>query len=159
MDLERFRYSSDNCSIRRTLDVVGEKWTLLVLRESFYGVRRFEDFARGLGCARNILSARLHTLVEEEILRREPYQEPGARTRVEYVLTSKGQELLPALLALMQWGDRWTADSAGPPVEIAHGDCGAPVDVALICGAGHSPLTSRDIRVRPGAGARRGAEV
>src|SRR6266446_8273169 len=81
---DRFRYSAENCSIRRTLDVVGEKWTLLVLREAFYGVRRFDDFAQALGCARNILSARLNTLVAEGILSREPYREPGQRSRVEY---------------------------------------------------------------------------
>jgi DNA-binding HxlR family transcriptional regulator len=154
MEPERFRYSSENCSIRRTLDVVGEKWTLLVLRESYYGVRRFEDFARGLGCARNLLSARLNTLVEQGILRREPYKEPGARTRVEYHLTDKGRELLPVLLALMQWGDRWTADPAGPAAEVNHVDCGKPVSVTLTCAAGHGPLTSRDTRVRPGTGAR-----
>src|SRR3954454_7175745 len=98
-----------DCSIRRTLDVVGEKWTLLVLREAFYGLRRFDDFHRAIGCARNILSARLATLVEHGILQRARYQEPGSRPRAEYHLTDKGRELFPALIALLQWGDRWTA--------------------------------------------------
>jgi DNA-binding HxlR family transcriptional regulator len=151
---DRFRYSAENCSIRRTLDVVGEKWTLLVLREAFYGVRRFDDFAHALGCARNILSARLNTLVAEGLLRREPYREAGQRSRVEYRLTDKGMELLPVLVALMQWGDRWVGDPDGPPVEITHRDCGEPVAVSMICAAGHGPLTARDTRADPGAGAR-----
>src|SRR5439155_1485027 len=117
---ERARYSAENCSIRRTLDVVGEKWTLLVLREAFYGVRRFDDFVRGVGCARNILSARLNTLVDEGLLRRRPYREPGQRARVEYRITEKGLELFPAIVSLMQWGDRWAVDPDGPPVEIVH---------------------------------------
>jgi DNA-binding HxlR family transcriptional regulator len=154
MHPERSRFSAENCSIRRTLDVVGEKWTLLVLREAFYGVRRFDDFARGVGCARNILSARLNTLVEEGLLRREPYREPGQRARVEYRLTEKGLELFPAVVALMQWGDRWAGDPDGPPVNITHRDCGEPVTVGMTCAAGHGPLSARDTRAEPGAGAR-----
>src|SRR5437899_1397547 len=151
------RYSAENCSIARTLEVVGEKWTLLVLREAFYGTRRFDDFQRAVGCARNVLSARLTTLVEHEILRREPYREPGARARDEYRLTEKGFELFPVLLALLQWGDRWTADPAGPAVEVLHAGCDEPVEVTLQCAAGHRPLSARDTRPRPGPGARRAA--
>ncbi|MGO9560467.1 MAG: winged helix-turn-helix transcriptional regulator, partial [Acidimicrobiales bacterium] len=131
MDLDRFGYSSENCSIARTLDIVGEKWTLLVLREAFYGVRRFDDFARAVGCGRAVLTLRLHTLVEEGLMRREPYRSPGERTRYEYRLTDKGRELLPALLALMKWGDRWTADPAGPAVAVTHSGCGQGVEVVL----------------------------
>jgi DNA-binding HxlR family transcriptional regulator len=154
MHPDRFRYSAENCSIRRTLDVVGEKWTLLVLREAFYGVRRFSDFQRALGCARNVLSARLATLVDEGILARKPYREPGSRARYEYRLTDKGLELFPALVALMGWGDRWTAGAAGPPVEIRHRDCGEPVTAELRCAVGHGPLSARDTEALPGAGAR-----
>jgi DNA-binding HxlR family transcriptional regulator len=154
MHPDRFDYSAENCSIRRTLDIVGEKWTLLVLREAFYGIRRFADFQRALGCARNILSARLRTLVEEGILAREPYRDPGARERYEYRLTDKGLELFPALVALMRWGDRWTADAAGPPVEILHRGCGEPVAAELRCAAGHGPLSARDTEALPGAGAK-----
>jgi DNA-binding HxlR family transcriptional regulator len=154
MHPERFRYSSENCSIRRTLEVVGEKWTLLVLREAFYGVRRFADFQRVLGCARNVLSARLKTLVDEGILRREPYREPGSRERDEYRLTEKGLELLPVLLALMQWGDRWGADTEGPAVAVRHRECSEPIGVELRCASGHRPLTHRDTEVVPGSGAR-----
>lgn len=154
MDEYRFRYSDDNCSIRRTLEIVGEKWTLLVLREAFYGVRRFADFHRALGCARNILSARLRTLADEGILSRNPYRDPGSRVRYEYRLTEKGLELFPALVALMQWGDRFAADDAGPAVEVHHRGCDELVRVELRCGAGHGPLSARDTDAQPGAGAR-----
>jgi DNA-binding HxlR family transcriptional regulator len=154
---DRFRYTSENCSIRRTLDIVGEKWTLLVMREAFYGGRRFADFHRALGCARNILSARLKTLVDEGILIQEPYRDPGSRSRFEYRLTEKGLELFPALVALMQWGDKWTADPDGPPVEVRHRDCGEPIAAELRCAAGHGPLSARDTQARPGAGAKAAA--
>jgi DNA-binding HxlR family transcriptional regulator len=154
MHPDRFRYSAENCSIHRTLDIVGEKWTLLVLREAFYGVRRFADFHRALGCARNILSSRLRTLVDEGLLFPEPYREPGSRVRLEYRLTAKGLELFPTLVALMQWGDRWTADAEGPPVEVRHRDCEQRVGVELRCAAGHGPLSARETRAVPGAGAK-----
>jgi len=140
------------CSIGRTLEVVGEKWTILVLREAFYGVRRFADFHDNLGCARNILSARLATLVQHGVLHRHPYREPGARERVEYRLTHKGLDLFPALIALMQWGDRWAAPF-GPPVEIHHRDCDALVHVTMECEASHRSLTARDVSPVPGPGA------
>jgi DNA-binding HxlR family transcriptional regulator len=155
MHPDRFSFSTENCSIQRSLEIVGERWTLLVLREAFYGIRRFEDFVRALGCPRDALSARLNTLVEEGIMRREPYREPGRRARSEYRLTEKGLELFPALLALLQWGDRWTADPSGPAVKLTHRDCGAPLTMIMGCARGHSPLTARDVEARPGPGARR----
>lgn len=132
------------CSIARALDVVGEKWTLLVLREAFYGVRRFDQFHANLGCARNLLSARLATLVAHGVLAREAYEAAGQRVRHEYRLTEKGRDLMPALVALMQWGDRWEAAPGGPPVVLRHRDCGAPVTAELTCAAGHGGLTARD---------------
>lgn len=155
MHPDRFLYSAENCSIRRTLDIVGERWTLLVLRESFYGVRRFDDFVRAIGCPRDVLSARLKTLVDEDILKRQPYHEAGKRTRSEYRLTEKGLELFPALLALLEWGDRWTADPSGPAVELSHRGCGQPLTMTMGCAAGHGPLSARDVQARPGPGARR----
>ncbi len=154
MDPDRFHYSTENCSIARTLDIVGEKWTLLVLREAFYGVRRFADFHRAIGCARNILSARLRTLVDEGILTREPYQEPGRRHRFEYRLTEKGIGLFTALVALMHWGDRYVADDMGPAAILSHRDCREPLRVELRCAAGHGPLSAREAEVIPGPGAR-----
>ena len=104
-----------DCSIKRTLDVVGEKWTLLVLREAFYGARRFEEFLANVGCARTLLSERLATLVEHGVLRREPYREPGQRERHQYLLTEKGHDLFAALVVLMQWGDRVGSRPRGRP--------------------------------------------
>jgi DNA-binding HxlR family transcriptional regulator len=155
MNVHRSSFSAENCSVKRTLDIVGEKWTLLVLREAFFGARRFEQFHAGVGCARNVLTDRLTTLVDHQLLRREPYREPGQRQRFEYRLTEKGLELFPALLALMQWGDRWEADAAGPPVTINHRDCGEPVEAVLRCRAGHTALTARDTAAAAGPGALR----
>jgi DNA-binding HxlR family transcriptional regulator len=154
MPSDRPLYSAENCSIKRTLDLVGEKWTLLVLREAYFGVRRFEDFQAAIGCARNILSSRLGTLVEQGLLERVPYREPGTRRRYEYRLTEKGLELFPVVVALMQWGDRWTADPEGPAVELRHRGCEQPIAIAMTCAAGHGPLTARDVRAIPGPGAR-----
>jgi DNA-binding HxlR family transcriptional regulator len=154
MHPDRLGYSSSNCSIARTLGVVGEKWTLLVLREAFWGVCRFDDFHAALGCARNLLSARLKTLVANGLLERRAYQDDRGRSRYEYRLTDKGRDLFPALVALMAWGDRWAADEAGPAVVLEHRDCGEPVSVQLCCGSGHARLGARDISATPGPGAR-----
>ena len=150
----RQSYSAENCSVKRTLDIVGEKWTLLVLREAFYGARRFEQFQAHIGCARNLLSERLNTLVEAGVMQREPYREPGQRERHEYRLTDKGLDLVPTVVALMQWGDRWEADPDGPPVEVIHRDCGHPVELVLRCSHDGVALTARDTQPRPGPGAR-----
>ncbi|MCO1656978.1 winged helix-turn-helix transcriptional regulator [Pseudonocardia humida] len=136
----------DPCSVARTLAVVGERWTLLVLREAFYGVRRFADIQARLGVARNLLAARLATLVEHGILVRSPYRDPGSRVREEYRLTDRGRELFPILVALMQWGDAHLADPTGPSVLIEHRDCGRPVRAELRCTAGHKGLGARDTR-------------
>jgi DNA-binding HxlR family transcriptional regulator len=125
------------CSISRSLDLLGEKWTLLIVREAWYGVGRFADFERALGCARNLLADRLHMLVAEGVLTTEPYREPGSRTRQRYVLTAKGKELLPILVALREWGDRHLAGPEGPPVQLDHKDCGGRVALQLRCSADH----------------------
>jgi DNA-binding HxlR family transcriptional regulator len=154
MFADRDRYSAENCSVKRALDIVGEKWTLLVLREAFYGARRFEEFQTRIGCARNLLTERLNTLVAAGVLRRVPYRLAGQRQRHEYRLTEKGLDLLPAIVALMQWGDRWEADPDGAPVEITHRDCGHPVELILRCAHDHAALAARDTEPRPGPGAR-----
>ena len=152
---ERLRYTDENCTIKAALEIVGEKWSLLVLREAFFGIRRFDDFHRALGCARNLLSERLATLVEHGVLERVEYQEPGQRRRHEYHLTEQGLDLQPALVALRQWGDRWAAGPDGSPVEILHRDCGGNVRAVLACEHGHGELTPRDTEAVPGPGARR----
>jgi DNA-binding HxlR family transcriptional regulator len=156
---DRGDYSAENCSVKRALDIVGEKWTLLVLREAFYGARRFEQFQAHVGCARNILAERLTTLVDAGVMRRVPYRDHGQRERNEYRLTEKGFDLMPSVVALMQWGDRWEADPDGPPVTIAHRDCGRPVELVLRCSHDHAVLTARDTEPQPGPGARRARPV
>ena len=151
--IDRDAFLADNCSVARTLAVVGEKWTLLVLREAFYGVRRFDHMQRHLGCARNVLAARLQTLVDNGVMTRRPYKEPGSRERYEYHLTDSGRQLIVAVVALMQWGDEHLADPAGPPVVVTHAGCDAPVRAVLACDSGHRGLTARDTAPVPGPGA------
>ncbi|ASU84040.1 transcriptional regulator [Nocardiopsis gilva YIM 90087] len=138
------------CSVARTLDVVGERWTLLVLREVFLGVRRFDLIHEHTGAPRAVLTERLRRLVDAGILRREEYREKGRRPRYEYELTKAGHELRPVLTALMQWGDRYLAGPEGPPLKLHHADCGARVRTALICEDGHHlPDSGEDLRAVP----------
>jgi DNA-binding HxlR family transcriptional regulator len=139
-----------DCSIARTLDIVGERWTFLVLRDAFNGIRRFEDFLESLGIARNILADRLQTLVARGILERRRYQENPER--FEYRLTAKGRDLFPVLIALLQWGDRYLADETGPPVVVTHRACGHPVEAAVRCPRCDAALTARDTQRLPGHG-------
>jgi DNA-binding HxlR family transcriptional regulator len=137
------------CSVAGTLAVVGEKWSLLVLREAFLGVRRFADFQRTLGAPRAVLSERLATLVAEGILARVPYRAEGERQRHEYRLTSKGLDLYPTLVALMEWGDRYLCDDGIAPLELRHRECGAPVRLDLVCEEGHTLSGAREVRPVP----------
>ena len=134
-------WDRSRCSVAGTLAVVGEKWSLLVLREAFLGVRRFADFQRVLGAPRAVLTDRL--------LRRVPYQAPGERQRHEYRLTQKGIDLHPVLVALMRWGDQYLAEDGDVPLELLHRDCGEPVRLALVCDAGHELSGARDVRPAP----------
>ncbi|MFC4588101.1 winged helix-turn-helix transcriptional regulator [Sphaerisporangium corydalis] len=143
-----------NCSIERTLAVIGEKWTLLVLREAFNGVRRFADMQTGTGAPRQVLSARLARLVEEGLLRKVPYREPGSRQRDEYRLTQKGLDLYPIMVSLMQWGDHYTADPEGPAIVLTHRGCGSPVGAYLRCADDHEVASPREVTPRFGPGAR-----
>src|ERR671935_3011520 len=117
------------CSIARAMEILGERWTFLILREAFYGVRRFSDMQRNLGIARNILSNRLQTLVSAGILERRRYQEEPER--YEYRLTATGRDLYPAIIAIMRWGDEHLSD-ASPPVELHH-CCSELADPVLVC--------------------------
>jgi DNA-binding HxlR family transcriptional regulator len=142
-------YDSQVCSIARSLEIVGDRWTILVIREAFLGTRRFEDFQRGLGCARNVLTDRLNRLVEAEVLRKVPYQERPPRH--EYRLTRKGVELWPAMMTLMKWGDRHLAPE-GPPTRILHKDCDGELDERLRCDRCGAELGPRDVYGAPGPG-------
>jgi len=148
-------WSIENCTIARAMEVLGERWTLVVLREVFNGVRRFDDMRVRTGIPRQVLTNRLAMLVGAGVLRRAPYREPGARERHEYRLTPKGFDLYPVLIAVAEWGNRYLAEPEGPPLEFAHRDCDAPVHVEMHCAAGHHVTAHRDVLPRPGPGARR----
>lgn len=136
------------CSLARALSVVGDRWTLLVLRDCFLGVRRFEAFERRLGITRHILTDRLKKLVSEGVLYKMPYQQKPVRE--EYRLTEKGLELHPVLLTLVSWGDRHRADERGAPVIHIHKGCGQVMRPITVCSECGEPVSARDIRVEAG---------
>jgi len=142
------------CSIARTLDVVGERWTPLILRDLFVGVNRFEDIRRDLGIASNVLTARLDALRQSGIVEARVYQSNPVRH--EYVLTEQGRDLYPVLTMLISWGDKWLAGPAGPPAVAVHRDCGQPTTGVVVCGDCATPLTADNVYWRHGPGARRG---
>ena len=143
-------FEAQNCSIAGALAIVGERWTLLVLREVLLGRRRFQEIKRNTGIATNILTDRLQTLVDHGVLERRPY---GAQPEsYEYVPTHKGRDVVPVLVALMQWGDRHIAQD-GPSRVLVHADCGHDADPELFCSHCHEQLGAGALRVRPGPGA------
>src|ERR1700753_1107547 len=123
------------CSIERALDLVGTRSALLLLREAFLGARRFEDLVRRAGLTDTVAAKRLKQLVSDDLLTQQPYQEPGCRTRYEYVLTGRGRAVFPVIVALSRWGDQ--LDSIPEPVDLAHAGCGEPAGPVLSCAAGH----------------------
>jgi DNA-binding HxlR family transcriptional regulator len=133
------------CSIARSLEVVGERWALLIVREVSLGVRRFAEIQSATGAPPAVLSGRLRDLVAAGVLETRPYQEPGQRGRLEYRLTEVGRSLQPVLTALKDWGDEHLCDARGVPVVTRHVDCGAPVHVALVCEQGHE-VGPRELR-------------
>jgi DNA-binding HxlR family transcriptional regulator len=138
------------CSIARTLEVLGERWTLLVVRDALLGLRRFDDFQHSLGVARNVLTDRLKRLVEAGVLERVPYQERPQR--FEYRLTAIGRELAVPVIGLMHWGDRHLAEPAGPPRLTRHRECGGLLHTALVCPTCDEPVSPADMDVLPGPG-------
>jgi DNA-binding HxlR family transcriptional regulator len=149
---DRDAWTAERCTIDAALSVVSTRSAMLILREAYYGTRRFDDFVNRVGVTEAVAAARLRELTAAGVLRREPYQEPGRRTRHEYRLTPMGRELFPALLALAQWGDKYLTGEAGPPLIWRHAECGAPVTTQVRCAAGHdvpvSELAVRSARVR-----------
>jgi DNA-binding HxlR family transcriptional regulator len=141
-----------NCSIARTLDVVGEWWTLLILRDAFRGTRRFDDFQESLGVARSVLTARLAKLTEHGVLERSEYSEHPPR--YEYRLTDKGLALFPVIAALIRWGDEWAATPAGPPVVFVHDTCGNVTTPVLTCPHCHGEVSTANTHSEPGPGSR-----
>jgi DNA-binding HxlR family transcriptional regulator len=135
------------CSVARSLSVVGDRWTLLVLRDAFLGARRFEQFG-AVGLTRHRLADRLKRLVAAGVLDRVRYQDRPPR--YEYRLTDKGRDLWPVVVSLTRWGDRWMAGDAGPPVELVHRDCGHTVMPQLACPHCAKPVAARDMRAQAG---------
>lgn len=143
--------SEMNCSIARTLDVVGEWWTLLIVRDALRGTTRFEEFLARTGMARGVLTARLRKLTEAGIMTRAAYSEHPPR--YEYVLTPKGRALGPVIRELLAWGDTWAPPPGGPPVLLVHDDCGKAMHPVAVCPHCGGAVTDSNIRTEPGPGA------
>jgi DNA-binding HxlR family transcriptional regulator len=143
--MKRTSFAGMACSVAQALEVVGEWWTLLIVRDAFLGVRRFEDFQRRLGVSRNVLAERLATLVRNDILVPVLYQEHPPRS--EYRLTDKGRDLYPVIVTLRQWGDRWLQEGP-PPVVVRHNDCDHEAAAVLTCGHCGGAIDARNMRAR-----------
>lgn len=148
--MRRTSFATWPCSIARTMDLLGDWWTPLVLREAFYGIRRFDEFQQELGIARNTLADRLHRLVDEGLLEKQLYtSEPK---RYEYVLTEKGRDFFGVLLAMSRWGDRWLAGKEGAPITLHHDRCGHDSHAEVVCAACGEPMRAEDTSMRIGPG-------
>jgi len=140
---DRSAWRADECSIGKAMEVIGSRSAMLLLREAFYGTTRFDDFATRVGITDAVAASRLKQLVAVGIFEKQPYREPGQRTRYEYHLTPRGRDLLPVVLALMQWGDKHLQHSGGP-LTVLERETGAPVTVEAR-GASGAPLTDEDL--------------
>jgi DNA-binding HxlR family transcriptional regulator len=139
----------EQCSVARTVSVIGDRWTLLVLRDCFLRVRRFEDFQARLGVTRHVLADRLRKLVRHGVLRRVPYQTRPRRD--EYILTQKGLDLHPIIMAIVHWGDVHMVDERGRPVLHRHKLCGKTFDPVMVCSECGETLSPKAVQVHPGA--------
>ena len=148
--MQRTNFGEMVCSIARTLDVIGEPWSPLILRDVYVGLTRFEQIQADLGISRKVLTERLYYLVQRGVLGRRPYD---GRPRYEYVLTEQGAELVDLLLVMVAWGDKWLAGNAGPPVLYRHHACGQISRVDLRCAHCGQPMHAGDVEVLPGPGA------
>lgn len=146
--------SQEPCSIARASAVIGDRWTVLILREAFTGARRFDDFQAALGISRTIVADRLALLTREGVLERVAYQDRPPR--YDYRLTDKGRELHPVLLAMLRWGDRHYAGEGGPPLALRHTRCGCDFHAVSVCSECAAPLAADEVEIRPGPGYRRG---
>ena len=148
--MQRTSFAEWPCSVARVLEIVGDPWTPLVLRDCYHGLSRFDDFQRSLGIARNTLADRLRRLVDGGMLRTAAYQDNPPRH--EYVLTEMGVDFFPVMSAMLSWGDRWLDGGAGPPVTITHGACGHDGQVEVVCGRCKAPLEMADSTFSLGPG-------
>ena len=143
--------ADEPCSVARTVAVIGDRWTLMILRDVFLGVRRFEDFHARLGISRTITAERLKALTDEGVLRKVAYQDRPVRH--EYRLTDKGLDLYPVIMAIVNFGDRHYAGEAGPPLLHRHKACGCDFQPVMTCSECHAPVGAREVETRPGPGA------
>ncbi|WTW96437.1 helix-turn-helix transcriptional regulator [Streptomycetaceae bacterium NBC_01309] len=150
--MKRTPFGAWPCSIARAVDLLGDWWTPLVLREAVFGVRRFEEFQRHLGIGRNVLAQRLNRLVDEGLMDRVPYQDRPLRH--EYVLTDKGRDFFPVLAAIIAWGDTWLSDDEGAPVVLRHRTCGHETRAVVACAECGDPLRIEDMEALAGPGLR-----
>lgn len=148
--MQRTDFREMACSIARTLDVIGEPWSPLILRDIWVGLARFEQLQADLGISRKVLTERLNHLVDRGVIERRPYDQ---RPRYEYVLTERGRELVDVLMVMVAWGDKWLAGEAGPPVLYRHHACGEISHVDLVCANCGKPMHADDVEVLPGPGA------
>jgi DNA-binding HxlR family transcriptional regulator len=149
--MRKASFADMHCSVAQSLEIVGEWWTLLILRDAFLGVRRFEDFVERLGISRNVLTIRLDSLVAAGILERRAYDE--GRGRYDYLLTDKGRALWPVMTALRQWGDEWIYGEGNEPLLIEHHTCGCVTTGLLTCSTCGEALDLRSVRAVPGPSA------
>ena len=148
--VEHKSFANMHCSVAQCLEVVGEWWSMLILRDAFLGVTRFDEFQERLGTSRNVLNRRLAHLVKAGVLEKVPYSEHPPR--FDYRLSDKGRDLWPVLTAMRQWGDRYAAPG-GPPLEVTHKGCGRVTDAVMVCSACGDPLGAGDVLAAPGPGA------
>lgn len=147
-------FSGMQCSMARSLEVIGDWWTPLILRDLYIGLSRFDELAEDLEISRNLLSTRLTALVDDGIVERRRYQEHPPRD--EYALTEAGRDLVPVLMALTAWGDRWVAPAQGPPLRFRHQTCGEIFEPQVACSQCHEPITDDTVDTLPGPGGRAG---
>ena len=152
--MRRVSFADMNCSVAQSLEIIGEWWTLLIVRDSFLGIRRFDDFVQRLGISRNVLADRLDKLVGADILERHPYDE--ARSRYDYLLTDKGRALWPVVVALRQWGDEWICGPGNEPLLLEHRDHGHTTTAQMTCDVCGEQLDARSVRAVTGPGAKTG---
>ncbi|WP_018177617.1 winged helix-turn-helix transcriptional regulator [Jongsikchunia kroppenstedtii] len=145
---DRSRWVADACPIGKALDVIGTRSALLLMREAYYGTTRFEDFRSRVGLSEAVTAARLRELTEYGLLERHPYREPGQRTRYEYRLTQKGDDLAPVAVGLFNWGTKYESPGGVPPINLTHCDCGSPIRAEVRCEKGHL-LSMGDVEATP----------
>jgi DNA-binding HxlR family transcriptional regulator len=148
--MKKVSFSEMRCSLARSLDAVGDWWTLLIVRDVYLGVTRFDDIAEDLGISRNLLTHRLKDLVDRGVLRREAYR--ARPVRHDYRLTPSGLDLVPVILALTAWGDRWVQPAEGQPIRFVHRNCGKAFEAKVTCSACGDVLRAEDVTALPGPG-------